>query len=80
MVNMAGNSRQTSSTKMSKCNWTNELVNDLIDLVKEIEVIWNAKAKVYHDKDKRKRRLSCFSIYGRTFSRSILNVSLLILI
>jgi hypothetical protein len=22
MVNMAGNSRQTSSTKMSKCNWT----------------------------------------------------------
>jgi hypothetical protein len=32
-------SRQTSSTKMSKCNWTNELVNDLIDLVEEIEVI-----------------------------------------
>ena len=54
MVNMAGNSRQTSSTKMSKCNWTNELVNDLIDLVEEREVIWNAKAKVYHDKDKRK--------------------------
>ena len=51
MVNMAGNSRQTSSTKMSKCNWTNELVNDLIDLVEEREVIWNAKAKVYHDKD-----------------------------
>jgi hypothetical protein len=47
MVNMVGNSRQTSSNKMSKCNWTNELVNDLIDLVKEIEVIWNAKAKVY---------------------------------
>jgi hypothetical protein len=35
-VNMAGNSRQTNSTKMSKCNWTNELVNDLIDLVEEI--------------------------------------------
>jgi hypothetical protein len=32
MVNMAGNSRQTSSTKMSKCNCTNELVNDLIDI------------------------------------------------
>jgi hypothetical protein len=29
MVNMVENSRQTSSTKMSKCNWTNELVNDL---------------------------------------------------
>jgi hypothetical protein len=43
MVNMAGNSRQTSSTKMSKCNWTNELVNELIDLVEEREVIWNAK-------------------------------------
>jgi hypothetical protein len=42
MVNMAGNSRQTSPNKMSKCNWTNELVNDLIDLVEEIEVIWNA--------------------------------------
>jgi hypothetical protein len=41
--------RQTSSNKMSKFNWTNELVNDLM-------------------------------IYGRTFSRSILNVSLLILI
>jgi hypothetical protein len=79
MVNMAGNSRQTSSNKMSKCNWTNELVNDLIDLVEEIEVIWNAKAKVDHEKVKRSR-LSCFSIYGRTFSRSILNVSLLILI
>jgi hypothetical protein len=39
MVNMAGNSRQTSSNKMSKCNWTNELVNDLIVLVEEIEVI-----------------------------------------
>jgi hypothetical protein len=25
---------------MSKCNWTNELVNDLIDLVEEREVIW----------------------------------------
>jgi hypothetical protein len=41
---MAGNNRQTSSNKMSKFNWTNELVNDLM-------------------------------IYGRTFSRSILNVS-----
>jgi hypothetical protein len=49
MVNMVGNNRQTSSNKMSKFNWTNELVNDLM-------------------------------IYGRTFSRSILNVSLLILI
>jgi hypothetical protein len=39
---------------MSKCNWTNELVNDLIDLVEEREVIWNAKATVYHDQDKRK--------------------------
>jgi hypothetical protein len=39
---------------MSKCNWTNELVNDLIDLIEEREVIWNAKATVYHDQDKRK--------------------------
>jgi hypothetical protein len=30
MVNMAGNNRQTSSNKMSKFNWTNELVNDLM--------------------------------------------------
>ena len=51
---MAGNSRQTSSTKMSKCNWTNEQVNYLIDLVEEREVIWNAKAKVYHDENRRK--------------------------
>ena len=36
MVNMTGNSRQTGSNKMSKCNWTNELVNDLIDLVEDI--------------------------------------------
>jgi hypothetical protein len=63
MVNMAGNSRQTSSNKMSKCNWTNELVNDLIDLVEEIEVIWNAKAKVYHDKDKRKEAILFFDIW-----------------
>jgi hypothetical protein len=57
MANMAGYNRQTSSTKMSKCNWTNELINDLIDLVEEREVIWNAKAKVYHDKDKRNGNL-----------------------
>ena len=61
MVNMAGNSRQTSSTKMSKCNWTNELVNDLIDLVEEREVIWNAKAKVYHDEDTLNVSLVIFS-------------------
>ena len=63
MVNMAGNSRQTSSNKMSKCNWTNELVNDLINLVEEIEVIWNAKAKIYHDKDKRKEAILFFDIW-----------------
>jgi hypothetical protein len=76
MVNMAGNSRQTSSTKMSKCNWTNELVNDLIDLVEEREVIWNAKAKVYHYMDKRKEAILFFSIYSRNFSRSTLNGAL----
>jgi hypothetical protein len=46
-----------------RLNWTNELVNDLIDLVEEIEVIWNAKAKVYHDKDKRKEAILFFDIW-----------------
>ena len=71
MVHMAGNSRQTSSTKMSKCNWTNELVNDLIDLVEEREVIWNAKAKVYHDKDKRKEAILLFDIWSDLFQEHI---------
>jgi hypothetical protein len=53
--------------QMSKCNWTNELVNDLIDLVEEIEVIWNAKAKVYHDKDKRKEAILFFDIWTDLF-------------
>jgi hypothetical protein len=72
MVNMAGNSRQTSPNKMSKCNWTNELVNDLIDLVEEIEVIWNAKAKVYHDKDKRKEAILFFDIWTDLFQEHII--------
>ena len=68
---MAGNSKQTSSNKMSKCNLTNELVNDLIDLVEEIEVIWNAKAKVYHDKDKRKEAILFFDIWTDLFHEHI---------
>jgi hypothetical protein len=71
MVNMAGNSRQTSSTKMSKCNWTNELVNDLTNLVEEREDIWNAKAKVYHDKDKRKEAILLFDIWSYLFQEHI---------
>jgi hypothetical protein len=47
------------------------LVNDLIDLVEEIEVIWNAKAKVYHDKDKRKEAILFFDIWMDLFQEHI---------
>jgi nitrogen fixation-related uncharacterized protein len=57
--------------EMSKCNWTNELVNDLIVLVEEIEVIWNAKAKVYHDKNKRKEAILFFDIWTDLFQEHI---------
>jgi len=37
-----------------KLVWTNEIIEELIELVESREVIWNIKSKLYHDKDKRR--------------------------
>ena len=42
----------SSSKSKRKLLWTNDMIEELIDLVESREVIWNIKSKEYCDKDK----------------------------
>lgn len=41
-------------SKEKKFNWSNEIVDELIDMIQEREVVWNVQSKQYHNKDNRK--------------------------